>query len=162
MLIGVLGGLVVGMTSVGSGSLMIVLLLFLYPRLSAGQLVGTDLVQAIPLVASAALGHLLFGDFQLDLTTSLLLGAVPGVYLGAHISAKASDRVIPAGAAARVDRVSPQASRSVQRLVGVDDGPDARHGCGGPRTAKSVPDPPGRRRAGEPLGPRCSLALGCR
>src|SRR5207244_817617 len=60
VLIGVLGGLVVGMTSVGSGSLIIVLLLLLYPSLTAAELVGTDLVQAIPLVASAALGHLLF------------------------------------------------------------------------------------------------------
>jgi uncharacterized membrane protein YfcA len=92
--IGVLGGLVVGMTSVGSGSLMIVLLLVLYPGLTASQLVGTDLVQAVRLVASAALGHLLFGDFQLSLTTSLLLGSVPGVYLGARASAKAPDGVI--------------------------------------------------------------------
>lgn len=94
VVIGVLGGLVVGMTSVGSGSLMIVLLLFLYPRLSAGQMVGTDLVQAIPLVASAALGHLLFGDFALGLTTSLLIGAMPGVYLGARVSSKAPDGFI--------------------------------------------------------------------
>ena len=50
---------------------------------------GTDLVQAVPLVASAALGHLLFGDFQLDLTTSLLLGCIPGVWVGAHLSARA-------------------------------------------------------------------------
>lgn len=92
--IGVVGGLVVGMTSVGSGSLMIVLLLLLYPTLSASQLVGTDLVQAIPLVASAALGHLLFGDFELSLTSSLLLGSIPGVYLGARASAKAPDHVI--------------------------------------------------------------------
>ncbi|MEO7555724.1 MAG: sulfite exporter TauE/SafE family protein [Acidimicrobiales bacterium] len=92
--IGVVGGLVVGMTSVGSGSLMIVLLLLLYPRLSAAQLVGTDLVQAIPLVASAALGHLLFGDVELALTGSLLLGSIPGVYLGARVSANASDQLI--------------------------------------------------------------------
>ena len=92
--IGVLGGFVVGMTSVGSGSLMIVLLLMLYPSLSAAQLVGTDLVQAVPLVASAALGHVLFGDFQMGLTASLLLGSIPGVYLGARASAKAPDSVI--------------------------------------------------------------------
>jgi hypothetical protein len=92
--IGVLGGLVVGMTSVGSGSLMIVLLLMLYPSLQASALVGTDLVQAVPLVASAALGHILFGDFQLSLTTSLLLGSAPGVYIGARASAKAPDHVI--------------------------------------------------------------------
>jgi len=89
MLVGALGGLVVGMTSVGSGSLIIVLLLLLYPSLRAGQLVGTDLVQAVPLVASAALGHLLFGDFKLALTTSLLIGSIPGVYLGARVSSRA-------------------------------------------------------------------------
>ena len=94
VLIGVTGGLVVGMTSVGSGSLMIVLLLLLYPMLSSSRLVGTDLVQAIPLVASAALGHLLFGDFRLDLTTSLLLGSVPGVYLGAKVSSRARDGIV--------------------------------------------------------------------
>ncbi|MBV8959594.1 MAG: sulfite exporter TauE/SafE family protein [Actinobacteria bacterium] len=93
-LIGVAGGLVVGMTSVGSGSLMIVMLLLLYPMLSASELVGTDLVQAIPLVASAALGHLLFGDFKLGLTASLLVGCLPGVYIGARVSAKAPDRII--------------------------------------------------------------------
>ena len=94
VLIGVLGGLVVGMTSVGSGSLMIVLLLVLYPMLRSSELVGTDLVQAIPLVASAAVGHLLFGDFQLGLTASLLVGSIPGVFLGARLSSRANDAVI--------------------------------------------------------------------
>jgi uncharacterized protein len=89
VLVGVVGGLVVGMTSVGSGSLIIIALLALYPTLSAASLVGTDLVQAVPLVASAALGHLLFGDFRLDLTASLLIGCLPGVYLGARLSSRA-------------------------------------------------------------------------
>lgn len=92
--VGVAGGLIVGLTSVGSGSLMIVLLLALYPRLQTSSLVGTDLVQAVPLVASAALGHLLFGDFQLALTASLLVGCIPGVYAGAHLSSRAPDHVI--------------------------------------------------------------------
>lgn len=92
--VGVLGGLVVGMTSVGSGSLMIVALLLLYPTIRAGQLVGTDLVQAVPLVASASLGHLLFGDFQLDLTASLLIGALPGVYVGAKVSSTAPGGIV--------------------------------------------------------------------
>ena len=92
--IGVVGGLVVGMTSVGSGSLMIVLLLVLYPSLRASQLVGTDLVQAIPLVGAASVAHLFLGDFELGLTTSLLIGALPGVYVGARLSARAPDRVI--------------------------------------------------------------------
>ena len=89
VVVGILGGLVVGMTSVGSGSLIIIALMALYPRLTASELVGTDLVQAVPLVASAALGHILFGDFQLALTTSLLAGSIPGVWIGAHLSARA-------------------------------------------------------------------------
>jgi uncharacterized membrane protein YfcA len=89
VILGLLGGLVVGITSVGSGSLIIIALMALYPRLTANELVGTDLVQAVPLVASAALGHILFGDFQMELTTSLLLGCIPGVWLGAHLSARA-------------------------------------------------------------------------
>jgi uncharacterized protein len=94
LLVGAIGGLVVGMTSVGSGSLIIVMLLFLYPGLKSSQLVGTDLVQAIPLVGSAALGHVLFGDVRLGLTASLLLGALPGVYIGARLSAHAPDKVV--------------------------------------------------------------------
>jgi len=94
LLVGIAGGLLVGMTSVGSGSLIIVMLLLLYPQLKASELVGTDLIQAVPLVAAAALGHILFGDFQLSLTTSLLLGSVPGVYIGARVSAVAPGRVI--------------------------------------------------------------------
>jgi uncharacterized membrane protein YfcA len=87
--IGALGGLVVGMTSVGSGSLIIIALMALYPTLKANSLVGTDLVQAVPLVMSAALGHILFGDFQLALTASLVLGSVPGAWVGARISSRA-------------------------------------------------------------------------
>ena len=87
--VGLLGGLVVGITSVGSGSLIIIALMALYPRLTASQLVGTDLAQAVPLVTSAAVGHIIFGDFQLSLTASMLLGCIPGVWLGAHLSAVA-------------------------------------------------------------------------
>jgi uncharacterized membrane protein YfcA len=94
VLVGVLGGLVVGVTSVGSGSLMIILLLMLYPKLRLSELVGTDLVQAIPLVASAALGHVIFGDFQLNLTASILVGSIPGVFAGAQLSSRAPDHVI--------------------------------------------------------------------
>jgi len=92
--IGAVGGLIVGMTSVGSGSLIIVALILLYPMLSMRRLVGTDLVQAIPLVSSAALAHILFGDFRLSLTASVLIGSVPGVYLGARVSSRTRDSVI--------------------------------------------------------------------
>ena len=94
MLIGVAGGVIVGMTSVGSGSLMIVLLMLLYPRLSSKSLVGTDLVQAVPLVVSAALGQLIFGHIDFGLAGALVLGSVPGVYLGARSSAFAPDGIV--------------------------------------------------------------------
>lgn len=94
LLIGAAGGFLVGMTSVGSGSLMMVMLLLLYPRLSAKRLVGTDLVQAIPLIGAATLSHALFGHIDAGLTGSLLVGSLPGVYLGARVSSRAPDAVV--------------------------------------------------------------------
>jgi len=92
--IGMLGGVVVGMTSVGSGSLMIVLLLFVYPLLGANQLVGTDLTQAVPLTLAAALGALAFGHVQVGVTISLILGSVPAVLVGSLVSSSAPDRYV--------------------------------------------------------------------
>ncbi|MBV9204949.1 MAG: sulfite exporter TauE/SafE family protein [Actinobacteria bacterium] len=92
--IGMIGGLIVGLTSVGSGSLMIILLLFTYPLLSAGQLVGTDLTQAVPLTAAAALGALAFGHVEFGVTASIIAGSVPAVALGSLLSSRAPDRFI--------------------------------------------------------------------
>jgi hypothetical protein len=88
------GGVIVGMTSVGSGSLMIVLLLFTYPLIGAKQLVGTDLTQAVPLTAAAALGALAFGHVQFGLTAALIVGSVPAVFIGSLLSSRAPDRYI--------------------------------------------------------------------
>lgn len=93
-LIGTFGGLVVGMTSVGSGSLIIVLLMLVYPRLRARDLVGSDLVQAIPLVGAATLGHLVAGNVQFDLAGWLLIGAIPGIYVGAKYSTEIPNAVL--------------------------------------------------------------------
>ncbi len=92
--IGMVGGLIVGMTSVGSGSLMIVMLLFLYPMLGANQLVGTDLTQAVPLTAAAALGALAFGRVEFSVTTSIIIGSIPAVIVGSLISSRAPDRYV--------------------------------------------------------------------
>jgi len=92
--VGVVGGLLVGMTSVGAGSLMIVLLLFVYPAIVSSSLVGTDLVQAIPLTAAAALGQLLFGHVELAVTGSLVVGSVPAVLVGSMLSSRAPDRLL--------------------------------------------------------------------
>ncbi len=92
--IGMVGGVIVGMTSVGSGSLMIVLLLFLYPMIGANQLVGTDLTQAVPLTLAAALGALVFGHIEFSVTLSLIIGSVPAVLVGSFLSSSAPDRVL--------------------------------------------------------------------
>lgn len=94
ILLGVVGGLFVGMTSVGSGSLIIIGMMILYPGLKASQLVGTDLLQAVPLVASAALGHAMFGDLDLSVSLPLIIGSIPGTFLGAHLSARLPGGVI--------------------------------------------------------------------
>src|SRR6201994_3204124 len=94
IIIGMIGGVIVGLTSVGSGSLMIVLLLFLYPLLSPGQLVGTDLTQPVPLTAAAALGALAFGQVEFGVTASLVVGSVPAVLIGSFLSSRAPDKYI--------------------------------------------------------------------
>lgn len=94
VLLGAAAGLMVGLTSVGAGSIVIVVLLLLYPALKASQLVGTDLVQAVPLVGAAALGHALFGSVDLGVAGSVLVGAIPGVLLGAWLSSRAPGGVI--------------------------------------------------------------------
>jgi uncharacterized protein len=94
VLIGIVGGVIVGMTSVGAGSLMIVLLLFLYPRIGAKQLVGTDLTQAVPLTLAAAIGALVFGSVKFSVTASLILGSVPAVLVGSYLSSTVPDRYI--------------------------------------------------------------------
>ena len=122
MILGAVAGLMVGLTSVGAGSIVVVVLLILYPRLKASSLVGTDLTQAIPLVAAAALGHILFGSFSLAIATSLLVGAIPGTYIGAHISSRA-----PGGIIRRVLAVVLLASSL--KLLGVPDAVVAAHGA---------------------------------
>jgi len=94
VIVGILGGLIVGMTSVGSGSLIIVALMLLYPVLSGAELVGTDLAQAVPLVTAAAFAHLLFGDFKIELTASILFGSLPGVIIGAKLSSRMPDWIV--------------------------------------------------------------------
>lgn len=92
--VGIFGGFLVGLTSVGSGSIVIVSLMLLYPALRGAELVGTDLVQAVPLVTAAAIAHIIVGDFQLGLTATILLGALPAVWLGARMSSRAPDGLI--------------------------------------------------------------------
>jgi len=95
--VGAIGGLLVGITSVGSGSLIMVSLLLLYPRLAAPRLVGTDLVQAVPLVLAAAVGHVLTEGVTMAVLIPLIIGGTPGTYLGARLAGWVSQSVIRRG-----------------------------------------------------------------
>lgn len=98
LLVGAMGGLLVGITSVGSGSIIMVALLMLYPMLSAVKLVGTDLVQAVPLVLAAAIANIIAqGGLDLGLTIPLILGSVPGTILGSRLAPMVPQSVIRRG-----------------------------------------------------------------
>jgi uncharacterized membrane protein YfcA len=97
LLVGALGGLLVGITSVGSGSVIMVALLMLYPMLSAVKLVGTDLVQAIPLVLAAAIANIIAHGLDWGLTIPLIIGSVPGTILGARIAPRVPQSYIKRG-----------------------------------------------------------------
>lgn len=95
--VGMVGGLLVGITSVGSGSLIMVALLLLYPTLSALRLVGTDLVQAVPLVLSAAISHVIVSGVDWEVLIPLILGGTPGTFVGARIAHLVPQGVIRRG-----------------------------------------------------------------
>ena len=97
VLVGMVGGILVGITSVGSGSLIMVALLLIYPTLSAVRLVGTDLVQAVPLVLAAAIGHVVTEGVTWEVLIPLVLGGTPGTFLGARMAAWVSQSVIRRG-----------------------------------------------------------------
>lgn len=86
--LGAVVGLIVGMTSVGSGSLVVTCLLLLYPLLRPSILVGTDLTQAVPMLVAGAIAHAGLGDVAWAVTASLLIGQIPGVWLGARLSSR--------------------------------------------------------------------------
>ncbi len=85
-------GVLVTLTSVGAGAVGAAVLLWLYPRLSAARVVGTDLAHAVPLTALAGLGHWQLGTVDLALLVALLAGSLPGIYVGSRMSAVFPER----------------------------------------------------------------------
>ena len=88
IILGFFVGAIVGMTSVGSGSLIVTVMLLLYPLLRPSILVGTDLTQAVPMLIAGAIAHAGFGDISIAVVVSLLIGQIPGIYLGARLSSR--------------------------------------------------------------------------
>jgi uncharacterized protein len=92
---GAILGFLVTFTSIGAGALGAVMLLYLYPvRLTASSLVGTDIVHAIPLTILAGFGHFLLGNVNYNLLGNLLLGSIPGIVIGALLSAYAPEKLV--------------------------------------------------------------------
>ncbi len=87
-------GILVTLSSVGAGALGTVALLFLYPKMTTLKIVGTDLAHAIPLTAVAGLGHLSLGNVDMVLLGSLLIGSLPGIWIGSHLSAKIPEKFL--------------------------------------------------------------------
>jgi uncharacterized membrane protein YfcA len=96
ILIGATFGFVVGLTSVGSGTFFGLALLLLFP-LSATRMVGTDLLHAALLLWIAGAGHLLHGNVDLHAIAWLLVGSIPGVLVGSHLSIRVPDRALRVG-----------------------------------------------------------------
>jgi uncharacterized membrane protein YfcA len=94
VIVGLVLGVLVTLSSVGAGALGTVALLFLYPRLPTVKIVGTDLAHAIPLTAIGGFGHWHMGNVDLTLLSSLLVGSLPGIWVGSHLSAKIPEKVL--------------------------------------------------------------------
>jgi uncharacterized protein len=93
-LIGAIVGFLVGLTSVGSGTLIIVSLAFMFPKLGPKELVGTDIFQAFMLLASGVIGYLMAGTINWTLVVLLLIGSLPGVFIGSKVSKYLPDRLM--------------------------------------------------------------------
>ncbi len=90
--VGAFVGFLVGLTSVGSGTLIIVSMAFLFPRLTSRELVGTDVFQAFMLLAAGAITYLVAGTINWTLVGLLLIGSIPGVFMGSKLSKYIPDR----------------------------------------------------------------------
>jgi uncharacterized membrane protein YfcA len=94
VLVGAVVGYLVGVTSVGSGTLMMAVLLFAYRVLPSDKLVGTDIFYGFVISAVAGLAHIGAGHVEWSIVVSLLIGSIPGVWLGSKVSARAPDSVL--------------------------------------------------------------------
>ena len=97
-MLGFFTGLLVSMTSIGSGSLLLCVLSLLYP-FSATTIIGTDIVHALFLALVATVGHSIAGRVDIALATTVLLGAIPGVLIGAKLAISMPERILRASLA---------------------------------------------------------------
>jgi uncharacterized membrane protein YfcA len=92
--VGAILGVLVTVSSVGAGALGVTALFFLYPGLAAARIVGTDIAHAVPLTLVAGLGHAVAGAVDWQLLVALLIGSLPGIWLGSALSQKIPERLL--------------------------------------------------------------------
>jgi uncharacterized protein len=91
ILLGIILGSLVTLTSVGAGALGVTALIMLYPKEKITTIVGSDIAHAVPLTLVAGLGHATLGTINYELLGILLIGSIPGIYLGSHMSSKVAE-----------------------------------------------------------------------
>lgn len=91
ILLGIVLGALVTLTSVGAGALGVTALIMLYPKEKITTIVGSDIAHAVPLTLIAGLGHASLGTIDYPLLGTLLIGSIPGIYLGSHMSSKVAE-----------------------------------------------------------------------
>lgn len=91
VILGIVLGFLVTLTSVGAGALGVTALLVLYPKTSIKRIVGTDVAHAVPLTLVAGLGHVSLGTVDYQLLGILLIGSIPGIWIGSHLSVKVAE-----------------------------------------------------------------------
>ena len=96
VLAGLILGVLVSLSSIGAGAIGATLILFLYPQLETRRLVGTDIAHAVPLTLVAGIGHATLGHVDWGLLAALLLGSIPGIWIGAQLTRKMPDRLVRA------------------------------------------------------------------
>lgn len=91
IMLGIILGALVTLTSVGAGALGVTALIMLYPKQKITTIVGSDIAHAVPLTLIAGLGHASLGTIDYPLLGTLLIGSIPGIYLGSHMSSKVAE-----------------------------------------------------------------------
>ena len=94
VLTGVILGTMVALTSIGAGALGTVALFLLYPFLETRRLVGTEIAHAVPLTLVAGIGHASMGNMDWSMLGYLLMGSLPGIYIGSHLTGRIPDAIL--------------------------------------------------------------------
>lgn len=94
VLCGLILGVLVSLSSIGAGAIGATLILLLYPKLPSHRIVGTDIAHAVPLTLVAGIGHATLGNVEWGLLGSLLVGSVPGIWIGSQLTRKMPEGLV--------------------------------------------------------------------